>query len=296
MTNLTSPSKLTQNTGAILFILLIIDSMHLIFAALLRPYFPAVTGGFLVLGFATLEVWLFLAWRREVRWQVLRDNLWFFLTVGGLVGGATWLSYMSVRFVDPGTAALLSRSSTIFTIGLGLIWLKDRLNLWEWTGTALALVGVVIISFQPGEDYLRIGSVIVLGSSFLYALHVAVVKRFGNDLDFKNFFLFRVMATTFALFLMVWQQDAFVGPAEPIGWFFAALAGTVDVVISRVLYYWSLRKLTVSYHAIVLMMSPVVTIVWAFLIFSEYPTVRALIGGALVLSGLIVVNLKRGRR
>lgn len=294
MTNPPIREKLTQNTGAILFVLLLVDSLHLVFAAVLRPYFPAVTAGFLVLVIATAEVWLFLTWRRQVNWRVLTDNLPFFLVVGGLVGGATWMSYLSVRFVDPGTAALLSRSSTIFTIGLGLLWLKDRLSRQEWLGTAVALVGVGIISFQPG-DYLRIGSLIVLGSSFLYALHAAVVKRYGDEIEFTNFFLFRVMATSFAMFLMVWQQDAFVGPTEPIGWVYAAAAGTIDVVISRVLYYWSLRKLTVSYHAIVLMMSPVVTILWSLLFFQEFPTVRALIGGALVLAGLVIVSLYRNR-
>lgn len=284
--------RLAGNSGAILVVLLMIDSLHLIFAALLRPYFPAVTAGLLVLSVATLEVFGFLAIRGEVRWSVLRNNLWFFAAVGGLVGGATWLSYASVRFVDPGTAALLSRSSTIFTIVLGLVWLKDRLNMWEWLGTAVALIGVAVISFQPG-DFFRLGSLIVLGSSFLYALHVAVVKRFGDDLDFKNFFLFRVMATMVALFLMVWQQDAFVGASRPIGWLFVVLAATIDVVISRVLYYWALRQLTVSYHAIILMMSPVVTIMWSYLFFGEVPTWLSFGGGALVIAGLAVVNLQR---
>lgn len=290
--DLRTPRVLLDNTPLVISFLLLFDSMHLIFARLLRPYLPAVTAGFYVLAIAAVEFALIVAWQRRIDLAVLRRHFLFFLVIGSLIGGATWLSYQSIHYVDAGTASLLSRASTIFTIGFGLFWLKERLTRYEWFGTAIALAGVLAISFQPG-DILRLGSLAVLGSSFMYALHAAVVKRYGGEIDFLNFFLYRVGMTAAVLFILTLSQNQLVLPPEPLAWGILILAGTVDVVLSRVLYYWALRKITLSYHSIILMLSPVVTIIWSLLFFFEYPTVQALAGGAAVILGLAIVNWPR---
>ncbi len=287
-----SPRLLLDNTPLVLTFLLLFDSMHHIFARLLRPYMPAVVSAFYVLAIAAVEFAIIVAWRQRIRWRVLLDHFWFFFVIGLLVGGATWMSYQSINYVDAGTASLLARSTTIFSIGLGLVWLRDRLNRWEWLGTAVALIGVVTISFQPG-DVFRLGSLFVLSSSFIYALHAAVVKRYGGEIDFLNFFLFRVGMTAVVLFFFMIGQGSAMLPPEPAAWGILLLAASIDVVISRVLYYWALRQLTMSYHAIILMLSPVVTILWSLLLFFEYPTLQGILGGAAVILGLAIVNWQR---
>src|SRR4029450_13667744 len=100
---------------------------------------------------------------------------------------------VAVRYVDPGTAALLSRTSILFSLALGIVWLRERLTRVEVFGTALALVGVAVISFQPG-DYPRGGALIVMASTLLYAVHSAIVKRYGGDIPFGEFLFYRVAA------------------------------------------------------------------------------------------------------
>jgi drug/metabolite transporter (DMT)-like permease len=46
----------------------------------------------------------------------------------------------------------------------------------------------------------------------------------------------------------------------------------VDVTLSQALYYRSLRLLPISFHAIVLTVSPVITVLWSPLLFSERPS------------------------
>jgi drug/metabolite transporter (DMT)-like permease len=63
--------------------------------------------------------------------------------------------------------------SVLFGLGFGLLWLRERLNRAQLLGAAICIVGVAIITFQPG-DYFRLGSLLVVGSAFLYALHAAL--------------------------------------------------------------------------------------------------------------------------
>jgi drug/metabolite transporter (DMT)-like permease len=286
---------ITPNAIILVAILLMVDSLHFVFARLLHPYLPGGTSAMYVLGAAAIEVTLFMALRGRIQFGVFRQHAWFFLVIGFLVATATTFNYIAVGYVDPGTASLLAQMSIIFALGFGLFWLRERLSVVELIGALVAVVGVFIISFQPAEGLLRLGSFLVLGSAFLYALHTAVVKRYGGEMDFSNFFLFRVVCTAAFLLLFTTGRGQLQLPSEPIAWFFLILAGTVDVVISRVLYYLALRRLKLSYHTILLTLSPVITILWSLALFQERPKVQGLLGGAAVILGVLIVTAQRAR-
>ena len=152
-------------------------------------------------------------------------------------------------------------------------------------------MGVFIISFQPG-DYLRLGSLIVLSGSFMYALHTAVVKRHGSDIEFTNFFLFRVASITGFLLLFTIGRGQLVWPGWQV-WPLLLLTGTVDVVVSRVLYYLALRRLQMSFHAILLTLSPVITILWSLVLFGTWPSLQGMLGGTAVIAGVIIVTIHK---
>ncbi|MFZ0545761.1 MAG: DMT family transporter [Candidatus Promineifilaceae bacterium] len=296
MTETTNDSRSNSTAPLVIAILLVVDSLHFVFARLLHPYLPGGTAAMYVLGFAALEVTLFLGIRGRIQPTVFRQHAWFFLTIGFLVATATTLNYIAIGFVDPGTASLLAQMSTVFALGMGLFWLREKLTAVELLGALVALVGVFIISFQPTEGLFRIGSFMVLGSAFLYALHTAVVKRFGEAMDFSNFFLFRVVSTAAFLLLFTTVRGQLLLPPKPAAWFFLILTGTVDVVISRVLYYLALRRLRLSYHTILLTLSPVITILWSLALFQDRPKLQGLLGGAAVILGVLIVTVQRAKQ
>ena len=289
-----TPFPLLQNVPLVITILLLLDSLHFVFARLLRNYLPPVQAALFVLGFATVETAVFLAWRRKVRLDVLRQNVWFFAAIGLLVAGATSLSFAAVRYVDAGTASMLAQTSTLFALAFGLFWLREKLHRIELLGAGVALLGIFVISFQPG-DVLRLGSLLVLVSSLFYALHAAVVKRYGQEIDFANFFLFRVGSTSFFLLLFLAGQGTWQQPSGT-AWLVLLLVATVDVVCSRVLYYLALRRLQISHHAILLTLSPVIAILWSLLLFGEVPTWQGFLGGTAVLLGVVIVTWQQRRQ
>jgi drug/metabolite transporter (DMT)-like permease len=71
------------------------------------------------------------------------------------------------------------------------------------------------------------------------------------------------------------------------------VGGTVSLVISRILFYIVLRRMTMSIHSIVLALSPVAAILWAFLLFDTLPTLQQLIGGVGVIFGVLMVTMRR---
>lgn len=298
MTNsMSSPNSqpATNKFTAIVVALVLVDSLHFVFARLLLPYLPPTTASFYYMTIGLLEIALFAAVRREIDWRVFRDNAKFFLVVGFLIATATATSYTAIVYVDPGTASMIARMGTIFSLGFGVLWLKERLDRGERIGAVLAVVGVFIISFQPGDASSRLwlGTLLVLASTFSYALHAAIVKRNGGEIDITNFLLFRMATSCLFLLIFTVGRGEMVWPTGREVWFLLLLTGTVNVTISRSLYYIVLRRIDLSILTILLTLSPVITILWSVALFGERPSPQSLVGGAAVILGVIIVTMSK---
>jgi drug/metabolite transporter (DMT)-like permease len=290
--NITVDTSRPASAGVVLiFPLLLIDSLHFVFARLLLPHISPGVSAMYVLAIATIQVGLFAMVRGRLQFRVLKRHLWFLLAIGFLVAASTNINFEAVAFIDPGTASLLAEMYILFGVGFGLIWLRDKLTPVQIGGALVAVAGVLIITFQSG-DYMRLGSLMVLSSAFMYALHAAIAKRYTGDIEFLDFFFFRLLCTTGFLLLFALGRRALAWPSTT-AWLLLALIATVDVVVSRTLYYISLRHLKMSIHSILLTLSPVAAICWSLLLFDTFPTLQQLLGGAAVILGVLFVTISR---
>ncbi|MXX25604.1 MAG: DMT family transporter [Caldilineaceae bacterium SB0668_bin_21] len=273
---------------ALIICLLMIDSLHYVFARLVFPYIEPALGAFYIIAVALVEVGLIGLITRRLSLDPLRRMWPTFLAIGMCVAVSTRLNYEAMAFIDPGVAAMVGKMTVLFSLGFGLLWLGERFTLMQGVGSAIAVVGLAVISFQPG-DYLGIGAMMILFSTFIYALHAALTKRNMGEVDLLNFFFYRLLLTAAFLALFNLARGNFALPsaqAFPI----LLLVGTVDVVVSRFLYYWTLRKLDMSIFAIALAASPVAAVLWSQLLFDVFPTPQQLLGGFAILCGVAVVT------
>lgn len=290
--------SLLENGTAVMVMLLLVDSFHFIFGRMLLAYLPATTSSFFYMAIATVEIAAFAALRRQIDWRIFWQNAKFFLIIGFLIAYATAASFMAVSYIDPGTASMIARVNTLFAVAFGILWLKEKLVRGEKIGAVIAVTGVFVIGFQasaPGEQ-IWLGALLVLSSSFTYALHAAIVKRQGGDIEFTNFFLFRMLTSVFFLLIFAVGRGEMSWPRGWQVWVILFLAGTLNVTISRGLYYIALRRFNLSLLTILLTLSPVITIFWSLLLFGEVPSLQGFIGGTAVICGVIWVTLSRQRK
>jgi len=271
--------------------LVVIDSTHFIFARLLLPHISPSVSAFYVLSVATVEFGLYGFCCRKIHFRAFKSHFWFFLSIGALIAASTIINYEAVAFIDAGTASILGKASILMSVGLGIFWLRERFTRFQAFGALLALTGVLVITFHPGE-YVRLGSLLVLLSAFMYALHTAIVKRYGEHIVFVDFFFFRILTTSILLFFFALGRRSLIWP-DLSTWLLLIMTGTVDVVVSRSLFYIVLRRMTMSIHSIVLTLSPVAAILWAFFLFDTMPTLLKLVGGVGIILGVFMVTIRQ---
>ncbi len=278
----------------LIFALLVVDSLHFIFARLLHPHSPPTVSVLFVLAVATLEVGAYTLLTGRMRWEEIRRGWWLFAVIGLLIAASTSINYQAVAFIDPGIASVLAQTGTVWAVLFGLLWLRESLTPGQVVGAALAMVGVFVVNYQAG-DYVQTGSLLVLLSSALYALHAALTKKFTQEMDLATFFFARLLFSTLAIFIFNLFSGALAVP-QASAWPFILLAGTIDVSVSRALYYFALRRLKLTVHTILLTLSPIIAILWSIALFNSHLTARQGIGGLVVLGGVLMVALLADRR
>jgi drug/metabolite transporter (DMT)-like permease len=246
-----------------------------------------------VLLIATLEVGAYGIVSKQLHFRDIRRKWWLFVAIGVLIAGSTTINYSAVEFIDPGVASMLAQTGTVWAVLFGLLWLREELNRAQIFGAVLAMAGVFIVNFQSG-DYVRIGSLLVVLSAALYALHAALTKKFTEEINLTTFFFARLLTSTAAIVLFSAVSGSLDWPVRA-AWPYILLAGSVDVTVSRFLYYFALRRLKLTVHTILLTLSPVLSILWSLLLFDSHLTARQIVGGLIVLAGVLVVGLRHSR-
>lgn len=251
-----------------------------------------MASSFYYMAIAMLLIALYAGVRRQINWHVFRDNAQFFILIGFLIAIATSISFTAVSYIDPGTASMVARMGTVFALGFSIFWLKERLVRGQQIGAVVAVIGVFVISFQLGDTtgVLWLGTLLVLIANFSYALHAAIVKKNGQEIDFTNFLLFRMVTSVLFLFVFAVGRGEMVWPAGQQVWWILLVTAVVNVIISRSLYYMSLRHFNLSFLTILLTLTPVLTILWSILLFGERPSLQGFLGGTAVIVGVFLVN------
>lgn len=275
--------------AALIAVMMVLDSLFFIWAKVLLPYISPRTSVFYIMVISALEIGL-IAWlQKKLTIRTFIRNWWFFLSIGIMVAASTYLSYEAVAFIDPGTASMLNQFSIVFGLLWGLFWLREKFTRKQMVGAMIAVAGVITITFQQG-DYIRLGSFMVLGATFMYSFHAALVKRYGGHLYFFEFFFYRLLSTGIFIFFFSLSSGSLEWPS-PRAWPWLILVATLDIAIGRSLYYIALRRLKISYFSILLTLSPLLTVLWSLLLFDVVPTYLQLIGGIGVIVGVVVVSL-----
>jgi drug/metabolite transporter (DMT)-like permease len=230
---------------------------------------------------------------------VPRKELGYFALLGFLgIAFHQWLQSNGLITAQATTTAWIVATTPVFMALLGWLVLKERLRLGQVIGIGLAAVGVLLV-VSKGEAAALVGGrfgtpgdFLVLISAVNWAVFSALSKR-----GLKNHPATRMTFYVMAFGWLFTSALLFAGPGLSEisrltleGWWGVVFLGVACSGLAYIFWYDALQIIPASQIGVFLYVEPLVAVVVAARVLDEAMTLAALLGGAIILFGVWLVN------
>jgi drug/metabolite transporter (DMT)-like permease len=201
---------------------------------------------------------------------------------------------LSMVYVSASQGALVQASIPAMTALVAVVWLRERASAMRWLGIALSIGGVLIVfsgnGSEPGQSPL-LGNSLMFASVVCWALYTALAKRAAS---FEPLVITVCVMGTGTLLLLPFSayeiMQAGLEPLPPKGWLGVLYLGTVASGLAYALYNASLRHLDASAVGVYTNLIPVVGVLTGIVFLGEPMSMRAIVGGAIVMLGVWITS------
>lgn len=250
---------------------------------------------FVALRFAILLPLLALLKRPAIGWGRI-------LAIGALINMAQF-AFLFAAFgagASAGLTSLLIQTQAPMTILLSLLVFGERVGRLQWLGLITALSGLAVFAASAGGTLTGAGLALILAGALSWALGNLVLKRVGR----VNTLALFIWASLVPPLPMLGLSLAVEGPA-PFATIAAmsgqAWAAVIYVALASTVLGYSIWGALLARHPAAAvtpfaLLIPVVGIAVAAAVLGERLTPRDLVGGAVILAGLVLIQFRPRRR
>jgi drug/metabolite transporter (DMT)-like permease len=253
-----------------------IETMNVLFTAFSSVFFVA----------------FFVASKKTWHLLIIKSN-WRVIALLALFDAAGSLLFTyGVLVSGPTNASFIIQFTTVFSILFGVVFLAERLSRHEILGVLVTLGGLFFLAFGNTQVEL-ISTLAVLAAAVLFATVNLFSKFFVKDIPPVSL----AGGRSFFIFLYLLGYALFLGKLEfsvpPVALIYSVLGAVTGIVLSFVLFFKALEVWEISKTAAIRSMEPFLTAVFSFAILALVPAVNQLIGGALLVTGVVILSLSR---
>ena len=208
--------------------------------------------------------------------------------LGLLYGGAQVLQTVGLQTTSASVSGFVTGMYVVFTPLLGAVLLRARIGRTVWTAVVLATAGLAVLSLQGLA--VGTGEALTLASAVLYAAHIVGLGVWSSSRSALGLTVVQLATVT-----LVCGAGAAPGgitlPSTAGDWasllYMAVVAGAMALVVQT----WAQAHLPATRAAIIMTMEPVFAGLFAVLFGGERLGMRVVVGGAMVLTAMYLVEL-----
>ena len=242
---------------------------------------------FLAVRFAIASAALWLLFPRALG-RLSRTSLRHAVVLGLLYGVAQILQTAGLAHTPASVSGFITGMYVVCTPLFAAVLLRARIGAVTWAAVALALAGLAVLSLNGLS--VGFGEAVTLMSALIYALHIVGLGAWSRADQAMGMTVVQLLVIT-AVCGVVTLPDGLVLPSTTADWlsvvYMAVFAGALALAGQT----WAQAHLPPTRTAIIMTMEPVFAATFAVLLGGETATGRMLVGGLMVLTAMLVVEL-----
>ncbi|NTU89446.1 MAG: EamA family transporter [Actinobacteria bacterium] len=246
---------------------------------------------------ATLMIFLIVFFYDRSLFRIKLRDLWCFLGTGVLsVVSFSFCYFKTIELTSLSVAAIMLYTAPLFVMLMSRVLFSEKLSRSKVVALILAFGGCILVSgvLSSNASLSLSGVLFGLGSGIGYALY-SIFTRFAIN---RGYHALTIMIYTFffasiggAFFTDFTAMRSIVFEAPSILGFLALYVLTTTI-LPYLFYTLGLGKVENSRASIMVSIEPVVATLIGILFFAEVPTFSAFLGMALVISALVLLNVR----
>ena len=250
---------------------------------------------FLAVRFAVASVVIVAVAPRAVV-RLRRDKQRHAVVLGLLYGVAQILQTTGLAHTAASVSGFITGMYVVCTPLLAALILHTRIGGMTWSAVLLAIGGLAVLTLgDVGGVSLGYGEALTLVAALLYALHIVGLGAWSTPGDAIGMSAIQCLVIA-AICTVAAAPGGIVLPDRAGDWlsvlYMAVFAGALALLGQT----WAQAHLPPTRSAIIMSMEPVFAALFAVTLGGEGPTLRMLLGGALVLSAMLLVELAPRRK
>jgi drug/metabolite transporter (DMT)-like permease len=251
---------------------------------------------FLAVRFAIASVVILLVSPRAVR-RLSRDRLRHAVVLGALYGVAQILQTTGLAHTAASVSGFITGMYVVATPLFAALLLRTRIGGLTWAAVLLAIAGLGVLTLGDVSSGLGLGygEALTLVSAMIYALHIVGLGAWSNAADALGMSIVQCIVIA-VICTGAAAPGGIVLPQTTGDWLSVAYMAVFAGAAALLGQTWAQAHLPPTRTAIIMSMEPVFAALFAVLLGGESATLRMLLGGALVLAAMLIVELVPRRK
>ena len=247
---------------------------------------------FLAVRFAIAGVVMFAVAHRAVL-AMSREALHRAVVVGGIYGVAQILQTAGLAHTAASVSGFITGMYVVCTPLLASLILRSRITGATWAAVVLATAGLGVLTLEGFS--IGYGEALTFVAAVLYALHIVALGAWSTARDALGMSVVQLIVIALVC-LVATAPDGVVLPDRPSDWLAVVYMAMVAGALALIAQTWAQSQLSPTRTAIIMSMEPVFAAFFAVLLGGEGVTSRMVLGGAMVLAAMLLVELAPRRR
>jgi drug/metabolite transporter (DMT)-like permease len=221
--------------------------------------------------------------------QVLRRAV----VIGGIYGVAQILQTTGLGHTSASVSGFITGMYVVCTPLLAAVLLRTPISRVTWGAVVLATAGLAVLSLQGLS--VGYGEALTFVAAVLYAFHIVALGAWSTARDALGMSVVQLLVIA-VVCLVATAPDGVVLPASGRDWAAVVYMAMVAGALALIAQTWAQSQLSPTRTAIIMSTEPVFAALFAVLLGGEGLTLRMLLGGALVLAAMLVVEVGPRRK